>query len=690
MTGRDLLDPQLLLAAHRARRPAWMPAYERAVGHVLRRILGGEPVLEGVVLDRPSRLRLAVADDVKDGYAHLRHRLSGPDDPGTGPVDVQAILLPCTVRSDADWPMQQFVHASWTELDAPDALLCSLVLAPVLGDLAYVLRLRSGEGPKTLKNRAERLARSRGTQLALGLDPSFADALLEPELVREEVIERRRALVHSWAAGPDNVGELALALLCGRLAQMYYAKARRDGTVLRERVMTSRTQPLLDATLRDWEALLAYLGEQPVTTDVAPVATPVVALPTLPPPEVAERLDVLHAWWREYDARHRAQEPGTPSLWGLVPERWEMTPLEDEETDDDRHRPRYRELLSGDLVAQIEELWGWTVFARHPQVLIRTLHPFGVFAEVLEPAISLWEDLALTTWFLCFGPYSRRGLDELRAHHDDKREALAGLGAAVPDAIYDELMVVAAQHPWVIRGVGGVGAVITISIDLGSLDDEFESFKLSDDDEDGGRDPEAAFRALRAVVDRHRGRWIEGSLDALLDRLWRQDARTAAEAYWQRLRGRGGKAPTIKQALPDVHGPAVRWFGADHGALARAVGLTGPVTESPARTTRRLPADPDRLRADVTRALLDRATGIEDLRWEQYRAAELARRAADVALTTWQATGELPQPKALLAAGAEWITRRLLDHDIDEARALLHAELSEAIVHRRNQGPARD
>jgi hypothetical protein len=678
MSGRDLLDPERRLAAHRARRPAHLVAYEDAVGHVLGRILRGEPVLQGVVAGAPSELSLDVEDDVRQTWSQLRREPAFADDPQTGSVDVRAIALPRTLREEPEWTMHQLLDTSWTVLRTPDALLCALVLAPLLGDLAYVLRLRAGHGPKTAKHRGARLERSRETHRALGLDPIHVDGLLRPELTRAAVVERRHALVENWAVAPADVGERAIALLCGRLAEMYYAKARRDGTAARYKVLTATARPLLEATLGTWSALVAYLGEEAVEADVTPVESPAVLLPDGPPPEVAERLDGLRAWWRAYDARHRAQETGLTSLWGLVPERWDLeVGSEVTDEDDDRHRPRYRELLPSELVARIDQLWGWTLPPRHPDTLVRESHPFGVFAQLLEPAIQVWEDLALTCWYLCFGPYSRRGLDELRDHHAGLRETLAELAAPLPEAVYDELVAVANAHPWLLEDQRG--AVVTITLDLGCGEDDFPD---EAEDEEGPRDPDSAFRALRAVVDRHRARWIDASLDASLDALWRRDVRAAADAYWERFRARGGKVPTLKQALPDVVDAAARWFGGDYGALARVAALDGPVTASPVRTARLLPDDLDAIRHEVTLALLAHATGIEDEHWERLEAATLAARAVQAALTEWQATGDLPAPKALVGSGAEWITSRLLDRDIHAARELLETEVRAALARR--------
>ncbi|MCP9491882.1 MAG: hypothetical protein MSC31_18695 [Solirubrobacteraceae bacterium MAG38_C4-C5] len=116
----DLLDPERRLAGHRARRPAHLVAYEDAVGHVLGRLLRGEPVLRGVVAGAPSELWLDVDDDVRAAWSRFRREPTSADDPQTGSVDVQAIALPRTLREDPHWTMHQHLDR---EVDSARELL---------------------------------------------------------------------------------------------------------------------------------------------------------------------------------------------------------------------------------------------------------------------------------------------------------------------------------------------------------------------------------------------------------------------------------------------------------------------------------------------------------------------------------------------------------------------------------------
>ena len=158
----------------------------------------------------------------------------------------------------------------------------------------------------------------------------------------------------SWAEHPDDLAARAMALLCVRLARAYYSKARKDGTVQEERVVTSATKPLLDATLRDWSSLVSYLGEALAATDAEPVVVPEVAVPDQPPEPVAERLAAVRDWWHFYDARQVAAARYT-SLDGLVPPHWHY---EDPDGSEARWSPSdlYSTALPPELRERIERL----------------------------------------------------------------------------------------------------------------------------------------------------------------------------------------------------------------------------------------------------------------------------------------------------------------------------------------------
>jgi hypothetical protein len=654
--------------------------YELALGHLLKRVLRGEPALavEGRPQDGEAPQRVSLLGLSDDDRRQFR-RLPIPEPSGgraaTGSVDLTAIRLPELVRADPRWTMASGGSYSYVELGALDAVACQRLLAPVMSQLALILRLRAGEGPKKERGRVDRLKRCRNAHRALGFDARLIEPLLDADLAAEEVIAARSALIQSWAATPDDIGERAIALLCAELAGAYYGKARKDGRIEAARVLTQTTTPLLEATLGEWATLVDYLGEELADADAAPVEVPDVALPPEAPPPVAERIAALRDWWEMYDARHAAQKAGDPSLWGLVPSRWDYGL----EGDDRRGAAESlaRRALPDQLAASIDSLWGWQVLDRYPQTLVRQPRPLGTFAEILLPAATFWDELALTAWSLCFGPYARHSLDELEEHQREVWRELAQLGAPVDESLYAELIEVGRGHSWLFEPQG-----LGISISI-SFDEETGDLDISEPERGGGGGHPGApnvFVALRDVISRHRRRWIDSSLDAMLEALWRRDLETAAASYWQRYRGRG-KPPTLKQALPDIGAAAKRWFGSDHGELARLLRLDGPVTESPTRSPRLIPDDLPSLQAEVAEELARRGTATEDVRrraWDLRRIASISGQV----LVAWQAAGEAPPRSSVMPTAYKTVVDEVFKCALDTAYDYVLRATGEALARR--------
>ena len=332
--------------------------FQDAVGRLMSQALRGDELLLPDQPDPNGPARIQFRDLPPSDRSVLDLPIPSHDEDGkprTKGIDVQALLLPVAVTTDPVWAMKQFADHTWTELSSSDAVVCSLILAPVMTELAGILRLRAGEGPKTDKGRAEKLLRCRQAHEALGLRSDLIDPLLDPTLDRGEVVAARERLVRSWAQHPDDLGARVMALLCARVVRAYYSKARKDGTVQEARVITTSTKPLLDATLRDWSSLIRYLGEELATSDARPEVIPDTVLPQMATQPIAERLAVLRDWWEFYDARHAAQQPGAKSLDDLVPPRWFYADSEDPAI---QRRPSdlYRTEPPPDLVARIEHV----------------------------------------------------------------------------------------------------------------------------------------------------------------------------------------------------------------------------------------------------------------------------------------------------------------------------------------------
>src|SRR5262249_1269356 len=158
------------------------------------------------------------------------------------------------------------------------------------------------------------------------------------------------------------------------------------------RVIARSGNPLLDATFRDWGALVSYLGEQLAPADAAPMSVPLTRLPDTPPPPVAERLSAVHVWWEFFHRQLATLNPRTGPLPRLVPNRWQTDDVAAQEEPVPRE-VAHREILPPDLLERIGRLWGAAVLPREPAVIITQTHPFWRFAEILQPAAQLWEEL---------------------------------------------------------------------------------------------------------------------------------------------------------------------------------------------------------------------------------------------------------------------------------------------------------
>jgi len=668
--GRTLLKlpPAQWVELHRQCWPEERLAFQEAAGQVLARVLAGSADVRRTAIDERGEIRVHLESLGPAERSALDLAIPGRDEDGRPrhkTVNLQALLLPAAVRTDATWVMSQLPTNAVVQLNSLDAVVCALVLAPAMSDLSAVLRLRSGAGPNTDQGRAELLLRCRQAHDALGLRSDLIDPLLDPVANREQVVAARRALILSWTEHPPDLGARLMALLCAQLVRAYYSKARKDGSVQEARVINTRTQPLLDATLRDWGSLVGYLGEGLSAADARPVEVPQVLLPPSPPEPIRERVAVLREWWGIYDALRAAQQPGDPRLEGLVPSRWsEASPRWEGDDAQPSDPDLCRSALPGDLVARITALWGSTVLPRAPGTLVTEPHPFVRFGDLLRPAIELWDDLASNCWLLCFADWGGYSLTAMQGRHTKLRRELERLDAPIDVAVYRDLAEAGRGHDWLFEPQV-MNVSFTISLGEGGVPTVSEA-----DDRPSAAEAAATFLALRPVIDAHRHKWLEDRLDPLLDAMWRADLTQAADSYWKRLRGKGG-APTIKQALPDVLDAAQRWLNADFGALARLVGLEGPITQSPNLTTRQLPTDLRRVRREVATILRSAAhNGTREPREMAYRIEEVASH-VDQILQYWQAAGIAPPRAAVFGSAYGFVFNEFFGRDLEHGYRLL-------------------
>src|SRR6266508_4168571 len=141
----------------------------------------------------------------------------------------------------------------------------------------------------------------------------------------------------------------------------------------------------------------------------------------------------LFRWWTQFDAAHARQTAGMKPLWGLVDEGAHILgygpgPIPD----------LYRQLLSPDLVDEVDQLWDGVTLPRWPETIVSEPYPHRLMAETLGPAVTFWHGVALTAWYVCEGPYSRTPLSELRNYHDRDLAALVEAGTPVHPSLFDE------------------------------------------------------------------------------------------------------------------------------------------------------------------------------------------------------------------------------------------------------------
>lgn len=703
--GRQLFESpaEEKIVIHRAAWPASAIEYQRIVSSVLSPVLAGIQVIDDLPGSQEGPTKISVRGLTGDEAKLLDARLPPPEGSRNKPASKGthrwAMELPRSVRSDPRFAMGTAARfPSWLELADGPTMLVVTVISPIMNELATVFRIREGAGPKTLKGAKKAVERSIAAHRMLGLDWRPIKDLLDPTLDAEAVIAARRRLIEGWAEPATDPGEGAMAFLCSRLAHSYYGKARKEGTAIRSQVINSKTEPVLLGTLQTWDSLLDYLGEHISDVDSATAAPISTRIPAGPPPEVGERIQLARRWFVEvFDSAHTSQEPGNPELWGLVPpshaSNWdedigdlrgeagesgglaqievessepiEPLPLSTDvvrsgsseeiaipDTEDASTAARgfdsnlWLTQLSPGMADSIWELWGTTVIARHPDVLVDCSYPEVTFAGILQPAAMVWEDIALTCWFLCFGPYSRTTLDGLEARLDKSLEDLSDLGCPVDRQVFRDLIAAGEGKDWLFAE--GLVVSITIGSNVTANDDK--------------PDADEVFVRLRDIVSRHRKAWLEASLDKYLEESWKRDLEQASLAYRELEAGRG-KPPTAKQSYPKLAGAAKTWFGGDLSRLAGVLELAGPVAEMPVSLSDRgLPGDMRTVRTRVNELLGGTLDGEGNQRWQMRRRFDLSRH-VDTVLTFWQASGELPSRPAF---GKNWLLKEAFPDDFEQ------------------------
>jgi len=373
------------------------------------------------------------------------------------------------------------------------------------------------------------------------------------------------------------------------LLQQYYKKAKSDGIVKRKQVVTKAFQPLLTGFFGgDWLEFVKYLGERPhpdeqiVTAlpkpqilaggatrikeisktegvSVAEIEKVAAALWQKPSgiSPIEERVACLKKYWQRFDELHARQKPGMKSLWGLVEEgkRIIFEPIQE----DIFHPGIYLELLPDELISEIEKLWGTTMLNKYPERIVSEPFPHAVMADVIGPALSFWQNCALTAWFLCEGPYSRTDMEGL-AHHQRRYLAeLKDMKTPIDPTMFSEL----------IEAEKRLGPEERIERETSSETLDF-GITISMSVSAGAR--RAGFENLRDIITRHRRIWMQKHFEQYLKTRWESEITTAAEKFFLKMSEKGGKPPTVKQFVSTAALPTKNWFGGDISLLYTAIG----------------------------------------------------------------------------------------------------------------------
>lgn len=580
-----------------------------------------------------------------------------------------------------------------------DALLIWALLQPLVERLFVPFELR---GPQTgLKSHDEQLAAWGGVDellATLGVDVSRELAVFRygggwNHLRTDERVAAKHRLLMALSQQVDHMAARRYrAAVLQTLIRQYYNKAKRS-LPTRRQVLSNR--PLQQAAAAyfggDWLAFLSYIGEQPHPAERIATALPephlqvggaaradmVAAEMGLPVAEVERmlaaywgqpisaspleaRTEVLRRYWQQFDDLHARQAPGMRPLWGLVQDagftladdNFEMIPYQ---------AGLYTALLPADLLAAIERLWGTTMLPRWPERIVSEQTPHLAFAETFGPALKFWHGCALTTWFICEGPYSRTDLPGMAQYYRDELTQLADLGCPVDPSLFSDL-VGAMQKlgpPTPIADRTSTAEVASrITLTVQSLHGEHR----------GG------FERLRDTVTSHRRAWANNSLERYIRARWAIELRAAVREY-NRLLEDKGRVPTTKQFAGRVVVTINHWFGGDMAALYAAVGEKALLQPERAAL---MPADREAFAWSVFRAIggtpFQRKAVVAtvqegDEQNERWRIYSSQKRLAELSLSYVQLKEALGRPPTLKEFGQnkfQWIAP-VLAANIDEA-----------------------
>jgi hypothetical protein len=482
--------------------------------------------------------------------------------------------------------------------DQPSGLYFWTVLQPLLSLLYGPIQFRTTDPPNGTRDEQRSAWQDlASTYAAVGLEP---DALLKrcrygagwSQLNDEERLEAKTQLLNDLREEVTSATASLHRILAIRpLVQRYYARSKRASPTMRQ-VLKKELQPVLTGYFAgDWLAFLRYIGEQPEADERITTALPepklyvqaedrasaVAATHGVAPAEVRRmlaafwsqenssspvraRVDALREYWLQFDDIHARQASGMQTLWGFVEE---DTTARIDNIDGLGNGPAwyapgsYRQLLPPVLLSKIETLWGGTNLPKWPDRTVSSASPQGLMASALGPAVRFWHGVALTSWFVSEGPYSRTEIADLQTFYAKDLAQLAEIGCPVD--------------------VGVFSGLVTAEKKLGKAT-RFTDPRSKGEKSEGGLEfgsRRAGFEHLRDVITQYRREWTARYIDAYLQSRWNGDLRAAATEY-DRLAELKGRAPKAKEFSSVAEEPINQWFGGNACDLYATFGAKSP------------------------------------------------------------------------------------------------------------------
>lgn len=366
------------------------------------------------------------------------------------------------------------------------------------------------------------------------------------------------------------------------LSVAYYAKANHQSRTQREILTTGLQKVMVGWFLGDWLAYLDYLGEQPAPSEeiIKALPTPrlyvtiegrapaVAARTGIPEAEVQRilasfvgqgtlqssverRIAVLRRYWTAFGKLHDRQSPGRASLQGLV-----------ENGSSSVDPPGYLMVLSGALLAEIDECWGGVCIPPYADRIVSATHPHKGMADTFGAALAFWHGVSVTAWVVCESLVPLENLSRLEERYSPQLAELGAAACPVPPGLFAELAaaqsrLATAEPLWEpANPVAEPNSPITLSMSMPR------------------RGRREGFQSLRDIISQHRSRWTEICLEAYLRYRWESPLREFADQC-NRAFTTSGRAPS-KGRLVTLGAPVSNhWFGGDLGMVASAVGLKG-------------------------------------------------------------------------------------------------------------------